>query len=87
MRQVSEVAKDVSIGVSVFTLTALSGDRYVAIVNPLRRHSSSTARRHTCLLAAGIWVVAMLLALPDAIIAEVQDLQLADDHFIKVGGG
>ncbi|KAJ2940446.1 hypothetical protein O0L34_g129 [Tuta absoluta] len=35
--RVSEAAKDVSIGVSVFTLTALSADRYFAIVDPLRK--------------------------------------------------
>ena len=35
--RVTESAKDVSIGVSVFTLTALSADRYCAIVNPLRK--------------------------------------------------
>lgn len=34
---VSEYMKDVSIGVSVFTLTALSSDRYFAIVDPLRK--------------------------------------------------
>lgn len=34
---VSEFMKDVSIGVSVFTLTALSSDRYFAIVDPLRK--------------------------------------------------
>lgn len=33
----SEFIKNVSIGVSVFTLTALSGDRYFAIVDPLRK--------------------------------------------------
>ena len=35
--KISEVAKDVSIGVSVFTLTALSADRFFAIVDPMRR--------------------------------------------------
>uniref|UniRef100_A0A182STX0 G-protein coupled receptors family 1 profile domain-containing protein n=1 Tax=Anopheles maculatus TaxID=74869 RepID=A0A182STX0_9DIPT len=33
----SEFIKDVSIGVSVFTLVALSGDRFFAIVDPLRK--------------------------------------------------
>lgn len=37
MCQITEFFKDVSIGVSVFTLTALSGERYCAIVNPLRK--------------------------------------------------
>lgn len=35
--RITECAKDISIGVSVFTLTALSADRYCAIVNPLRK--------------------------------------------------
>jgi len=35
--RVTETAKDISIGVSVFTLTALSAERYCAIVNPLRK--------------------------------------------------
>lgn len=35
--RVTECAKDISIGVSVFTLTALSAERYYAVVNPLRR--------------------------------------------------
>lgn len=35
--RISEFAKDISIGVSVFTLTALSAERYCAIVNPLRK--------------------------------------------------
>lgn len=33
----SEFIKDLSIGVSVFTLTALSADRFFAIVDPLRK--------------------------------------------------
>jgi hypothetical protein len=37
MCKVSETSKLISIGVSVFTLTALSAERYCAIVNPLRR--------------------------------------------------
>lgn len=35
--RLTEWAKDVSIGVSVFTLCALSADRYCAVVNPLRK--------------------------------------------------
>lgn len=34
---ISETVKDISIGVSVFTLTALSADRFFAIVDPLRK--------------------------------------------------
>lgn len=37
--------KDVSIGVSVFTLTALSSDRYFAIVDPLRKFHAHGKRK------------------------------------------
>lgn len=35
--KLGECAKDISIGVSVFTLTALSADRFFAIVDPMRK--------------------------------------------------
>nr|ALM88311.1 neuropeptide receptor A15 [Chilo suppressalis] len=66
--RMSEAAKDVSIGVSVFTLTALSADRYFAIVDPLRKlHATGGSKRATRLTVAtavGIWILAALLAAP-----------------------
>lgn len=41
MCMMSEFMKDFSTGVSVFTLVAMSFDRFVAIVNPLRRFQGS----------------------------------------------
>ncbi|XP_071653649.1 neuropeptide CCHamide-1 receptor-like [Temnothorax longispinosus] len=35
--KLSEYAKDISIGVSVFTFTAMSADRYFGIVDPMRK--------------------------------------------------
>lgn len=35
--KISETIKDISIGVSVFTLTALAADRFFAIVEPFRK--------------------------------------------------
>ena len=49
----SEFIKDVSIGVSVFTLTALSADRYFAIVDPMRKLTGCRATRITCVTIAG----------------------------------
>ena len=64
----SEFVKDVSTGVSVFTLTALSGDRFVAIVDPLRRfHANSggrRAKRMTIATAILIWILAMIFGAP-----------------------
>lgn len=40
--KLSETVKDISIAVSIFTLTALSADRFFAIVDPLKKfHTSS----------------------------------------------
>jgi bombesin-like receptor 3 len=63
----SEYFKDVSIGVSVFTLTALSGDRFVAICDPLRKfhsHSGKRATRITIIIAISIWILAACLGIP-----------------------
>ena len=66
--KVSECAKDISIGVSVFTLTALSADRFFAIVDPMRKlHATGTGRQATgfaIIVAAMIWLLAILCAIP-----------------------
>ncbi|XP_033346164.1 neuropeptide CCHamide-1 receptor-like [Bombus vosnesenskii] len=68
--KVSECAKDISIGVSVFTLTALSADRFFAIVDPMRKlHASGTGRRatrFTVIVASLIWVLAIMCAIPSS---------------------
>ncbi|KAJ8009086.1 hypothetical protein DPEC_G00085210 [Dallia pectoralis] len=63
-----------SVGVSVFTLTALSADRYKAIVNPMDIQISS-AVFWTCLKAVSIWVISVLLAVPEAIFSQVVHIQ------------
>ncbi|KAM4693159.1 neuromedin-B receptor [Discoglossus pictus] len=64
-----------SVGVSVFTLTALSADRYKAIVNPMDIQTSS-AVLWTCIKASAIWVISMLLAVPEAVFSEVAHLHM-----------
>ncbi|CAO1395266.1 unnamed protein product [Diamesa hyperborea] len=65
----SEFAKEVSIGVSVFTLTALASDRYYAIVNPLKK--LQTRSKNVVIIIGIIWIMAILCALPSAIVSEV----------------
>ncbi|XP_021957117.1 neuropeptide CCHamide-1 receptor isoform X2 [Folsomia candida] len=60
----SEFIKDVSIGVSVFTLTALSADRYFAIVDPMRKLQGRRATRITCISIVGIWIISIVFAVP-----------------------
>jgi gastrin-releasing peptide receptor len=63
----SEFIKDLSIGVSVFTLCALSGDRFFAICDPLRKFHHSGGKKTTKLtitIALSIWLLAGICAIP-----------------------
>ncbi|KAM4818271.1 bombesin receptor subtype-3 [Thomomys bottae] len=63
-----------SVGVSVFTLTILSADRYKAVVRPLERQPANALLK-TCAKAACIWIVSMIFALPEAIFSNVYTFQ------------
>uniref|UniRef100_A0A3Q2XSA4 Neuromedin B receptor n=1 Tax=Hippocampus comes TaxID=109280 RepID=A0A3Q2XSA4_HIPCM len=63
-----------SVGVSVFTLTALSADRYKAIVKPMDMRTSS-ALLWTCAKAGAIWLLSVLLAIPEAVFSQVVAMQ------------
>ncbi|XP_050101301.1 neuropeptide CCHamide-2 receptor-like [Anopheles aquasalis] len=78
--RVSEFAKDISIGVSVFTLTALSADRYCAIVNPLRKLQT---RPLTVIVAFLIWVLAIICAIPSAVMSDVVFVQVTINKTIE----
>ncbi|PBC28826.1 Neuromedin-B receptor [Apis cerana cerana] len=92
--KLSECAKDISIGVSVFTLTALSAERrkgcllrrrYCAIVNPIRRHVAGlSAKPLTILTACLIWVLAIVLAMPAAFFSYVPTVPLQSNHSILI---
>nr|XP_057945760.1 gastrin-releasing peptide receptor [Doryrhamphus excisus] len=59
-----------SVGVSVFTLTALSADRYRAIVRPLDIQTRNTTTS-IVLKAALIWLLSLVLAIPEAIFSDL----------------
>ncbi|XP_029452772.1 neuromedin-B receptor [Rhinatrema bivittatum] len=67
-----------SVGVSVFTLTALSADRYKAVVNPMDIQTSS-AVLWTCVKATAIWIISVLLAVPEAVYAELAHINDTDN--------
>ncbi|XP_048210152.1 neuromedin-B receptor [Perognathus longimembris pacificus] len=67
-----------SVGVSVFTLTALSADRYRAIVNPMDMQTSG-AVLWTCLKAGGIWLISVLLAVPEAVFSQLARIGSLDN--------
>ncbi|XP_067309163.1 type-1 angiotensin II receptor [Pseudorasbora parva] len=59
---------------SIFLLTALSIDRYLAIVHPVQSRQCRTVvyARVTCIL---VWVVAFLLSLPTALVRQTHLIQ------------
>ncbi|XP_074663055.1 neuropeptide CCHamide-1 receptor-like [Tubulanus polymorphus] len=70
MCKINVFLQTMSLGVSVFTLVALAGDRFTAIVNPMRKHMGNPVAR-TVVMATSIWVVSFLLAIPDAVSAHI----------------
>lgn len=70
MCKINEFLQTLSLGVSIFTLTALSVDRFVAIVYPLTSYSSQSLTR---IVAASvlIWAMSTGLALMDLVGANV----------------
>lgn len=66
MCRLNEYIQTLSLGVSVFTLTALSADRYVAIVQPMTK-LTCCSRRATVGVALAIWLLSAVLAIPDAV--------------------
>ncbi|XP_036807275.1 gastrin-releasing peptide receptor-like [Oncorhynchus mykiss] len=64
-----------SVGVSVFTLTALSADRYKAIVKPMDIQASNAPAR-IVLRAAVIWLFSMTLAVPEAVFSDLRSFSI-----------
>ncbi|EDX09320.1 RYamide receptor isoform X2 [Drosophila simulans] len=60
-----------SVNVSVFTLTAIAIDRHRAIINPLRARPTKFVSKF---IIGGIWMLALLFAVPFAIAFRVEEL-------------
>ncbi|XP_062845380.1 gastrin-releasing peptide receptor [Trichomycterus rosablanca] len=64
-----------SVGVSVFTLTALAADRYKAIVKPMDIPTSHAITK-ICLRASAIWLLSMILAIPEAVFSDLHTFHI-----------
>ena len=51
---------------SVLTVTALSAERYVAVLHPLRVKSAAGTRSHAKRVILALWLLSMLCAVPNA---------------------
>jgi len=79
--KLGEFIVSLSLGVSVFTLMALSAERYMVIVHPMsaihRFTGAASSLLRTVLVAAGIWVLAAALASVELMAARV-----SSDEFV-----
>ncbi|XP_067119151.1 neuropeptide CCHamide-1 receptor-like [Centruroides vittatus] len=64
--KLSEFLKDVSVGVTVLTLTVLSIDRYLATVVPMQKYKNPHSKYSTFFITVGIWCASIGLAVPGA---------------------
>jgi bombesin-like receptor 3 len=85
--KLSELLRDLSSGVSVYTLALLSLDRYMAIVRPLRRYAAARSRRRrrrTLASVASVWAVSMAFAAPGFINSHLLRISVAPGRHILV---
>jgi len=64
--------QNLSVNASIFTLTAIAVDRYKAIIYPLSNHAS---KQRTKIILACIWLVALGLAIPQAVAFRVYEVK------------
>ncbi|KAK8733015.1 hypothetical protein OTU49_006708, partial [Cherax quadricarinatus] len=74
---ISNFMANVTISASVFTLMAISFDRYIAIVKPLEPRMSKTVARVFILV---IWTSSMVLALPCLLYSTTVSVTYKDDE-------
>ncbi|KAI1307914.1 Neuropeptide CCHamide-1 receptor [Halotydeus destructor] len=87
----SEFFRDLSTGVSIFSLTMLSVDRYTAVASPtvttLYHECGSSRRRitsRTRVVIFGVWLVAAILAAPSAFFSYLMEVEVGPDRHILV---
>ncbi|XP_046822975.1 RYamide receptor isoform X2 [Vespa crabro] len=68
----------VSVLVSAYTLVAISIDRYIAIMWPLKPRMS---KKQATLLILGVWLLALIISFPIALVSEL--LQPPSDQYVK----
>ena len=59
------------VGVSVFTLMALSYDRYAAIVRAVQSYTGEHKSKRLIITLCIIWIVSLVLALPAALFSHI----------------
>ncbi|KPM08898.1 gastrin-releasing peptide receptor-like protein [Sarcoptes scabiei] len=81
--KISEFARDLSIGVTVFTLTTLSIQRYTATHHPIR-YLSQKGRGTLTKTNALIWLLSIILATPGAYNSFIMHVNIDTNQTIQV---
>ncbi|XP_071532037.1 tachykinin-like peptides receptor 86C [Panulirus ornatus] len=74
---ISNFMANVTIAASVFTLMAISFDRYIAIVRPLKPRMSKSEARHVIII---IWLSSMTLAVPCLLYSTTLSIRYKNDE-------
>ncbi|XP_067119149.1 neuropeptide CCHamide-1 receptor-like [Centruroides vittatus] len=82
--KLSEFLRDVSIAVTVLTLTMLSVDRYIAIALPIQKVTGSHAKTLTVVIAIFIWCVSVAISVPGAYYSFLLEMPLDNDKVVYV---
>ncbi|XP_060103368.1 neuromedin-K receptor [Heteronotia binoei] len=69
---------------SIYSMTAIAVDRYMAITDPLKPRLSATV---TKVVIASIWILAFLLALPQCLFSETEVMPRRTLCYVKWPGG
>ena len=79
--KLSEFSRDISIGVTVFTLTMLSAERYAAIIQPMKFISN---QNKTIAINVIIWLMSVIIAIPGAYTSFVWEVIISNNKSILV---
>ncbi|KAK3108997.1 hypothetical protein FSP39_020553 [Pinctada imbricata] len=72
-----------SMAVSIFILTTLSGNRYVAVAYPLSKHKGKSTLK-IVITVTMIWILSALLAIPDSVSFHTDAIPTAHNASIQI---
>ncbi len=82
--KLSEFMRDVSIGVTVLTLSVLSFDRYLAIALPFHKVKEKCSKKVTVWIVIALWTVSVVSAIPAAYNSHILIYNITDSIQINV---
>jgi hypothetical protein len=82
--KLSEFMRDVSIGITVLTLSVLSFDRYLAIASPFHKVKEKCSKKVTVAIVTALWTVSVVFAIPGAYNSHILMYNISDNIQVNV---